>query len=166
DCVILLDHRVTDQLTTRRLRVVKYRGTSHGTNEYPFLINDQGFSVLPITSAGLHHEASSERVSTGVPRLDAMLGGEGVYRGSSILVSGTAGTGKTTLASHFVDAACRRGERCLYFAFEESQSQLARNMKSVGIDLEPHMRSGLLMFEATRPTQYGLEMHLASMHRH
>ncbi|HZW08380.1 MAG TPA: circadian clock protein KaiC [Phycisphaerales bacterium] len=165
DCVIVLDHRVVDQLSTRRLRIVKYRGTTHGTNEYPFLIDEQGISVLPITSAGLKHEASRERISTGVERLDAMLGGEGVYRGSSVLVSGTAGTGKTSLASHFADAACRRGERCLYLAYEESQHQLARNMRSIGLDLTPWIERGLLHFHASRPTAHGLEVHLASIHK-
>jgi circadian clock protein KaiC len=165
DCVILLDHRVHDQWSTRRLRIVKYRGTTHGNNEYPFFIDEDGFSVLPITSLGLQHEASNERLSTGVPCLDAMLGGKGVYRGSSVLVSGTAGTGKTSLAAHFADAACRRGERCLYFAFEESQSQLIRNMRSIGLDLEPWLKKGLLRFEASRPTASGLEMHLATMHK-
>jgi circadian clock protein KaiC len=165
DCVIVLDHRVNEQLSTRRLRIVKYRGTLHGTNEYPFLIDEHGISVLPITSVGLRHEASEERISTGVPRLDVMLGGAGVYRGSSVLVSGTAGTGKTSLAAHFADAACRRGERCLYFAFEESESQLARNMRSIGLDLAPWLKKGLLRFYATRPTAYGLEMHLATLHK-
>jgi circadian clock protein KaiC len=163
DCVILLDHRVTDQVSTRRLRVVKYRGTTHGTNEYPFLIDEDGFCVLPVTSAGLEHAAPDERVSTGVPALDAMLGGAGVFRGSSVMVSGTAGTGKTSLAAHFADAACRRGERCLYFAFEESQSQLVRNMRSIGLDLEPWVKKGLLCFRAARPTLAGLEAHLAKM---
>ncbi|MES2606673.1 MAG: circadian clock protein KaiC, partial [Pseudomonadota bacterium] len=134
DCVILLDHRVIDQISTRRIRIVKYRGTTHGTNEYPFLIDEDGVSVLPITSAGLKHEVSTERVSSGVARLDAMLGGKGFYRGSSVLVSGTAGSGKSSLSAHFVDAACRRGEKCLYFAFEESPSQVIRNMRSIGID--------------------------------
>ncbi len=165
DCVILLDHRVNEQVSTRRLRVVKYRGTLHGTNEYPFLIDEDGFTVLPVTSLGLQHQASDERVSTGVPRLDAMLGGEGVYRGTSVLISGTAGTGKTSLAAHFADASCRRGERCLYFAFEESQSQMVRNMRSIGMDLEPWLKKGLLRFLAARPTYSGLEMHLATMHK-
>jgi circadian clock protein KaiC len=165
DCVIVLDHRVTEQLSTRRLRIVKYRGTTHGTNEYPFLIDENGISVLPLTSVGLHHEASDERISTGIPRLDAMLGGAGVYRGSSILISGTAGTGKTSLAAHFADAACRRGERCLYFAFEESESQMVRNMRSIGLDLSHWLKKGLLRFHATRPTAYGLEMHLATLHK-
>ena len=136
DCVILLDHRVTDQVSTRRLRIVKYRGTAHGTNEYPFLIDEDGFSVLPVTSLGLQHEVSEERISSGIPRLDTMLGGEGFYRGSTILVSGTAGTGKTSMAAHFVDAACRRGERCLYFSLEESPGQMVRNMRSIGLNLD------------------------------
>jgi circadian clock protein KaiC len=165
DCVIVLDHRVTEQLSTRRLRVVKYRGSVHGTNEYPFLIDEDGISVLPITSLGLKHEVSAERVSTGVPRLDAMLGGAGVYRGSSVLISGTAGCGKTSLAAHFADAACRRGERCLYFAFEESESQIVRNMRSIGIDLLPWLKQGVLRLHARRPTAFGLETHLASLHK-
>ena len=138
DCVILLDHRVVDQVSTRRLRIVKYRGSAHGTNEYPFLIDEDGFSVLPITSAGLDHQASDERVSTGIARLDAMLGGAGVYRGTSVLVSGSAGTGKSSIAAHFANASCERGESCLYFAFEESSSQMIRNMRSIGIDLRAH----------------------------
>jgi circadian clock protein KaiC len=166
DCVILLDHRVTDQVSTRRLRVVKYRGTAHGTNEYPFLIDSSGFFVLPITSLGLDHEVSEERISTGIPRLDAMLGGAGVFRGSSVLVSGTAGTGKSSIAAHFAQASCARGERCLYFAFEESTSQILRNMRSIGLDLRPAVKKGLLRFIAGRPTATGLEMHLAAMHRH
>ncbi|RIL04543.1 MAG: KaiC 1 [Proteobacteria bacterium] len=165
DCVILLDHRVHDQLSTRRLRVVKYRGSTHGTNEYPFLIGDDGISVLPVTSAGLEHAAPTERVSTGIERLDAMLGGAGFYRGSSILVSGTAGTGKSSLAAHFLDAACRRGERCLAFVFEESPAQILRNMRSIGIDLEPWVKKGRLRFHAARPTFQGLEVHLTRMHR-
>jgi circadian clock protein KaiC len=166
DCVILLDHRVADQVSTRRLRVVKYRGTAHGTNEYPFLIDQEGFSVLPITSSGLQHEASDERISTGIARLDAMLGGKGFYRGSSILVTGTAGTGKSSLAARFAQESCARGERCLYFAFEESESQITRNMRSVGNDLQPSIKKGLLKFVAGRPTALGIEMHLALMHRH
>src|SRR3954447_23570834 len=165
DCVILLDHRVHDQLSTRRLRVVKYRGTSHGTNEYPFLIDSEGFSVLPITSSGLDHRVSGERISTGIPRLDAMLGGGGIYRGSSVLVSGTAGTGKSSLSAHLARESCARGERCLYFAFEESESQIIRNMTSIGIDLRPWVKKDLLRFVAGRPTATGLEMHLALMHR-
>jgi circadian clock protein KaiC len=165
DCVILLDHRINDQLSVRRLRVVKYRGSHHGTNEYPFIIETSGISVLPITSLGLKHKASTERISSGVPRLDRMLGGQGYYRGSSILVSGTAGTGKTSLAAHLVDAACRRGERCLYFAFEESQDQMVRNMRSIGLDLQKWIDEGLLKFHASRPTLLGLESHLVCMHR-
>jgi len=165
DCVILLDHRVTDQVSTRRMRIVKYRGTTHGTNEYPFLIDEDGFSVLPITSLGLQHEVSNERVSSGVERLDAMLGGKGFYRGSTVLVSGTAGTGKTSLAAHFVQAACDRGERCLYFAFEESPGQLVRNMRSIGLDLGSCIKKGLLEIHSSRATFYGLEMHLAMIHK-
>jgi circadian clock protein KaiC len=165
DCVILLDHRVTDQVSTRRLRVVKYRGTAHGTNEYPFLIDEDGFSVLPITSLGLQHQVSGERISSGVARLDTMLGGEGFYRGTTVLVSGTAGTGKTSLAASFVDAACRRGERSLYFSFEESQDQLIRNMRSIGLNLEQWTKKKLLQFHSSRATFHGLEMHLAMIHK-
>jgi circadian clock protein KaiC len=165
DCVILLDHRVTDQVSTRRLRIVKYRGTAHGTNEYPFLIDEDGFSVLPVTSLGLQHHVTDERISSGVPRLDTMLGGEGFYRGSTVLVSGTAGTGKTSLAAHFVNAACARGERCLYFSFEESPGQLIRNMQSIGLNLEQWSKKGLLRFHSSRATLYGLEMHLAIIHK-
>lgn len=165
DCVILLDHRVTEQVSTRRLRVVKYRGTAHGTNEYPFLIDEDGFSVLPVTSLGLQHQVSDERISSGVDRLDTMLGGKGFYRGSTILVSGTAGTGKTSLAAHFVDAACQRGERCLYLSFEESPAQLIRNMHSIGLDLEPWVKKNLLKFHSSRPMFHGLEMHLATIHK-
>jgi len=165
DAVILLDHRVQDQVSTRRLRVVKYRGTYHGTNEYPFLIDRNGISVLPVSSMVLEHSAPLERVSSGVLSLDAMLSGEGYYRGSTILVSGTAGTGKTSLAVHFLDAACRRGERCLCFLFEESPAQLIRNMRSIGIDLEPWVTAGLLQFHADRPSRYGLETHLVTMHQ-
>jgi circadian clock protein KaiC len=165
DCVMLLDNRVNNQITTRRLRVVKYRGSAHGTNEYPFLIDGQGVSVLPVTSAGLAHSASNEVISTGIPGLNQMLGVGGFFTGTSILVSGTAGTGKTSLAAHFVDAACARGERCLYFAFEESPAQIVRNMRSLGLDLQPRVDSGLLRFEAARPSLFGLEMHLARMYR-
>jgi len=164
DCVILLDHRVTEQMSTRRLRIVKYRGTLHGTNEYPFLITKDGISVLPITSVRLDHQALTERVSTGIKELDAMLDGKGYYRASSILLTGEAGTGKSSLSAAFVDAACRRGERCLYFAFEESTAQILRNMRSIGIDLEPHVKRGLLQFHVARPTLYGLEMHLVTMY--
>jgi circadian clock protein KaiC len=165
DCVIALDHLVTNLVATRRMRIVKYRGSGHGTNEYPFLIDDIGISVLPITSVELRHAASTERISSGIPRLDAMLGGKGFYRGSSILVSGTAGTGKTSMAAHFADSVCRRRERCLYLAFEESENQIIRNMRSIGIDLEQWTKQGRLMFKAVRPTKYGLEMHLANIHR-
>ncbi len=165
DCVILLDHRVIDQVSTRRLRIVKYRGTSHGTNEYPFLIDENGFSVLPLSSLALDHQASSERVSTGIEKLDAMLAG-GFYRGSSLLLSGTAGTGKSSIAAHLADAVCRRGERCLYYSFEESQHQIFRNMRSIGLELEPWVQKGQLRVISTRPTLYGLEMHLATMHKH
>ena len=163
DCVITLDHRVTNQIATRRLRIVKYRGSLHGTDEYPFLISSDGISVLPITSMSLSHMAPNAKIGSGIPRLDAMLGGKGYYRGSSILVSGQAGTGKTSLAATFAEAACRRGEKCLYMAFEESESQLARNMKSIGIDLEPWVKKGFLKFHAVRPTAYSLEMHLSMM---
>ncbi len=165
DAVLLLDHRVVDQIATRRLRFIKYRGSLHGTDEYPFLIDETGFSILPVTSLGLDYAVTSERVSTGIPRLDSMLGGQGYYRGSSVLVSGTAGTGKTSLAAYFADAACRRGERCLYLAFEESQDQIIRNMRSIGLDLDPWVRQGLLKFHAARSTLYGLEMHLAMIHK-
>ena len=164
DCVIFLDHRVHDQISTRRLRILKYRGSLHGTNEYPFLIGERGMSILPVTSLGLAHVAPRERISSGIPRLDTMLGGRGYYRGSSILVSGTAGSGKTTLASKFVAAACLRGERALYFAFEESASQIQRNMLSIGLDLAPFVRNGLLRFHTSRPTYHGLEMHLVALH--
>jgi circadian clock protein KaiC len=164
DAVILLDHRVHDQVSTRRLRVVKYRGSHHGTNEYPFLINAEGISVLPVSSMALEHEAPLERISTGLVRLDEMLGHGGYFRGSTVLVSGSAGTGKTSLAMHFLDAACRRGERCLCFLFEESPKQLLRNMRSIGIDLEPWVAAGLLQFHADRPSRYGLETHLVTMH--
>lgn len=165
DCVILLDNRVEEQITTRRIRVVKYRGSAHGTNEYPFLIDAHGISVLPITSAGLGYEVADEPVPTGVPGLDAMLSVGGYYRGSSILISGAAGTGKTIFASHFANAACERGERCLYFAFEESPAQIVRNVRSVGIDLQRHVDAGLLRFEAARPSFFGFEMHLTRMNR-
>jgi circadian clock protein KaiC len=165
DCVLLLDHRVIEQVSTRRLRIVKYRGSTHGTNEYPFVIDDDGFGVLPITSVGLDHPASNERVSTGIARLDAMLGGPGVFVGSSALISGTAGTGKTTIAAHFADASCRRGERCLYFAFEEAPAQLCRNLRSIGLDLQQWVDRGLLRIHAARPTLTGLEMHLGTVHR-
>jgi circadian clock protein KaiC len=165
DCVILLDQRASDLISSRLLRIIKYRGSTHGTNEYPFLIDENGISVLPITSLSLQDIASTERVPTGIARLDAMLGGAGYYRGSSVLVSGTAGTGKSSLAAHFAEAACRRGERALYFAFEESPTQIIRNMRSLGIDLSPWVQKGLLHFEANRPTSMGLEMHLTMMRK-
>jgi circadian clock protein KaiC len=165
DCVIVLDHRVTEQTSTRRLRVVKYRGSLHGTNEYPFLIYESGFSVLPITSLGLTHIASLERISSGIPRLDTMLGGKGYYRGSSLIVSGTTGSGKSSIASHFSVSACQRGEKVLYFALEESASQIIRNMRSIGIDLEPWIKKGLLKFHSKRPTFYGLESYLTAIHK-
>jgi circadian clock protein KaiC len=163
--VILLDHRITDQITTRRLRIVKYRGSSHGTNEYPFLIDEQGISILPITSLNLNHTVSTERISTGIEQLDTMLAGKGYYRGSSILVSGTAGAGKSSLAAHLASATAKRGERTLYFAFEESEQQIIRNMRSIGLDLQPWVDQGLLRFHAARPTLQGLEMHLVMMHK-
>jgi circadian clock protein KaiC len=165
DCVIMLDHRIREEISTRRLRIVKYRGSTHGTNEYPFLIDEQGISVLPISSLGLDHAAHAERISSGIARLDGMLGGKGFYRGSSILISGTSGTGKTSVVAHFVDAACRRGERCLFFAFEESPRQIVRNMRSIGIDLQPWVRRGLLLFQAVRPTYGGIEEHLLVTHK-
>lgn len=165
DCVILLDHRITDQVSTRRLRVVKYRGSTHGSNEYPFLIDEEGFSVLPITSAGLSHKASKEVIGTGVPDLDAMLGAGGFYRGSSVLLSGTAGTGKTSFSSALAQATCARGERVLFFTFEESPDQIMRNMNSIGIDLRPHLESGMLKIMAQRPFLHGLEMHLVAIHK-
>jgi circadian clock protein KaiC len=165
DCVITLDHRITNQIATRRLRIVKYRGSVHGTDEYPFLISHVGISVLPITSLSLTHTATKARIGSGIPRLDSMLGGKGYYRGSSILVSGQAGTGKTSIASVFADAACRRGEKCLFMIFEESESQLTRNMKSIGLDLELWVKKGFLKFHAVRPTAYSLEMHLSMMNK-
>src|ERR1700732_4023711 len=165
DCVIVLDHRIREEISTRRLRVVKYRGSTHGTNEYPFLIDEHGISVLPISSLGLDHAASAARVSTGIDRLDGMMGGKGFYRGSSILLSGTSGTGKTSVAAHFVDAAWRRGGGGLYFAFEESPRQVIRNMRSIGIDLEPWVRKGLLQFHAARPTYGGIEEALLVTHK-
>jgi circadian clock protein KaiC len=165
DCVILLDHRVNEQISTRRLRIVKYRGSVHGTNEYPFLIDERGLEVLPITSLHLQHEVSSERISSGIDRLDAMLGGQGYYRGSSVLVSGSSGTGKSSLAAHFVDAGCRRGERCLYFSMEESEGQIIRNMGSIGLPLGKWIQRGLLRVHSSRPTLFGLEMHLVTVYR-
>ena len=163
DCVILLDHRVNDQIATRHLRVVKYRGAMHGTNEFPFLIGDEGISVLPITSLALNHQVSNERIATGIPRLDAMLGGRGFFRGSSILLTGTPGTGKTIISANFAQAAARRGERTLFFSFEESPNQIIRNLHSIGLRLEPLVKRNLLRFHSARPSLYGLEMHLATM---
>ena len=165
DCVILLDFRVREQISTRRLRIVKYRGSAHGADEYPFLIGEQGLSVLPVTSLMLDYPVARERIATGIPKLDAMLGGQGFYRGSTILVSGTAGMGKTSIATTFTDAACRRGERCLYFAFEEPPQQITRNASSIGLDLARWEKKGLLKFHAARPTLYGLEMHLLAIHK-
>ena len=165
DCVIFLDHRVTNQISTRRLRIVKYRGSKHGTNEYPTLIDENGLSVLPISSLGLTYPVSNERVSSGVPRLDAMLGGKGYYKGSTILISGTSGTGKSSLAAAFADSVCRSGGRFLYISFEESPEQIIRNMRSIGIDLDKWRKKGNLKFHAVRPTLYGLELHLATMHK-
>jgi len=163
DCVILLDHRVTEQVSTRRLRVVKYRGSYHGTNEYPFLIDKDGMSILPITSLGLTSNAPTKRVPTGIPRLDAMFEDKGYYIGSSVLVSGTAGTGKSTMAAQFVQSACKRGERSLYLAFEESPKQIIRNMGTAGIDLLPYIKNKCLIIRSERPTLLGLEMHLLQM---
>jgi circadian clock protein KaiC len=165
DCVIALDNRVDEQITTRRLRVLKYRGSAHGTNEYPFLIDAGGISVLPVTSAGLSHSISDEVVSSGIVGIDAMLGIGGYFAGSSVLLSGPSGTGKTTFGSKFVDAACRAGKRAIYFSFEESPEQIVRNMHSVGLDLDAHVKSGLLRFESARPSLFGLEMHLVLMIR-
>lgn len=165
DCVILLDNRVTNQISTRLLRVIKYRGSLHGTNEYPFLIDEEGISVLPVTSLQLNSEVSSQRVSSGIPALDQMLGGKGFFRGSSVLISGTAGTGKTSLAAYFADAVCKKKEKCIYFAFEESPMQIMRNMLSIGVDLSAHVDNGLLEMHAARPTLNGLEMHLVSIHK-
>ncbi|MEA2494787.1 MAG: circadian clock protein KaiC [Thermoleophilaceae bacterium] len=165
DCVIVLDHRVTEQTSTRRLRILKYRGSLHGTNEYPFLISAAGVSVVPVTSPALRHRVSAERVSTGVPRLDAMLGDGGFFKGSAALVSGTPGTGKSTLAAQLCDDTCRRGNRAMYFAFEESEEEIIRNMSSVGIDLKRWVDAGLLQFRCSRPSLLGLEAHLFTMQK-
>ncbi|HEY8945724.1 MAG TPA: circadian clock protein KaiC [Polyangiaceae bacterium] len=165
DCVVVLDHRVLDQVSTRRIRVVKYRGSTHGSNEYPFLIDSTGLTVVPITSAELEHRISDERVSSGVPSLDAMLGGEGYYRGSTVLLSGTAGAGKSSLCAHFAAATCRNKERCIYVSYEESASQIQRNMGSIGIDLARFVQQGLLRIQSMRPTSHGLEGHLALLHK-
>jgi circadian clock protein KaiC len=166
DCVIVLEHRVANQISTRLLRVVKYRGTVHGTNEYPFLIDREGISVLPITSLELRHKVSTEKISSGIQSLDQMLDeGKGFFRGSSILISGTAGTGKTSIGASFANAACLRKERCLFFAFEESPLQIIRNMSSIGMNLQRHVDAGLLLFHSSRPTVHGLEMHLVDLHK-
>ncbi len=165
DCVIVLDHRIENQISTRRLRIIKYRGSTHGTNEYPFLIDEDGISVLPVTSLKLDNKVSSKRVSTGIPKLDDMLGGKGFFKGSSILISGTGGTGKTSIAASFANASCTRNERCIYFAFEESPKQIIRNMKSIGLNLDECLKKGLLKFHASRPTMYGLEMHLVIIYK-
>ena len=165
DCVILLDHRVINQISTRLMRIIKYRGSLHGTNEYPFLIDEEGISVFPVTSLQLDNEVSSKRISSGIKSLDEMLDGKGFYRGSSILISGTAGTGKTSIASYFADASCKRNERCLYFAFEESPNQIVRNMQSIGINLKKYIDEGLLRISSSRPTLFGLEMHLVTIHK-
>jgi circadian clock protein KaiC len=165
DCVVLLDNRVHDQLSTRRLRIVKYRGSAHGTNEYPFIIDERGITVMPITSSGLAHEASTERLSSGIADLDQMLEGKGYYKGSSILVSGMAGAGKSTVGAHFADASCASGHRCIYFAMEESPHQIIRNMRSIGIDLQKWVDKKVLLFSARRPSLFGLETHLATMYR-
>ncbi len=166
DCVILLDHRMVKQVATRRMRIVKYRGSAHGLNEYPFLISTSGLEVVPITSITLDYPASTERISSGIARLDDMLGGKGYFRGSTVLVSGTAGTGKTSIGGHFAEAACRRGERCVVFVFEESPSQVIRNLRSIGVDLAPWVEKGLLRFHAARPTLFGLEPHLGAIRKH
>lgn len=165
DCVVVLDHRVNNQISTRRLRIVKYRGSLHGTNEYPFLIDEDGISVLPVTSLKLEAKVSAQRISTGIPSLDNMLDGKGFFKGSSILVSGTAGTGKTSIAAYFANESCQRNERCIYFAFEESPEQILRNMNSIGVNLKKHVDKGLLKFHASRPTMYGLEMHLVVIYK-
>ena len=165
DCVIFLDNRVIDQYSTRRLRIIKYRGSNHGENEYPFLVDNKGISVLPISSLKLQHKALTEQISTGVPSLDEMFGNKGYYRGTSILVSGTAGSGKTSIAATFVDSCCRRGEKCIYIALEESKSQIMRNMNSIGLNLQHWEKEGLLSFHVTRPTYFSLEMHLLVIHK-
>jgi circadian clock protein KaiC len=165
DCVILLDQRIIDEISTRRMRVIKYRGSVHGTNEVPFLIDEEGISVLPIASLGLTHPGTNKRVSTGIAELDSMLGGKGYTRGSSVLISGTAGTGKTSLAAAFAIETCRRGERCLLISFEESPGQLSQNMLSIGLDFRPWIQKGLLEIFSTRPSLHGLEMHLLDLHK-
>jgi circadian clock protein KaiC len=165
DCVILLDHRIINQISTRRLRIVKYRGSIHGTNEYPFLIDEEGITVLPVTSLKLDKSVSSQRISTGIASLDEMFGGKGFFKGSSILVSGSAGTGKTSISANFANETCRRKEKCIFFAFEESPQQIIRNMRSIGLNLDQHVKKGLLQFHSFRPGLYGLEMHLSNMYK-
>jgi circadian clock protein KaiC len=165
DCVILLDHRMINQISTRRLRIIKYRGSIHGTNEFPFLIDEDGITIFPVTSLRLDKAVSSKRISTGIPSLDKMFGGKGFFQGSSVLVSGSAGTGKTSIAASFAAETCRSGGSCLFFSFEESPQQITRNMKSIGLDLEPHLKRGRLAFHSFRPGLYGLEMHLASIYK-
>jgi len=165
DCIILLDNRVREQISTRRIRVIKYRGSNHGTNEYPFVIDKEGLSVIPITSAGLDQPGTDKRVSTGVPSLDKMFKGGGYTRGSTVLASGTAGTGKTSLAAAFAIERCKRKERCLFLSYEESSGQLIHNMRSIGFDLEPWVKKGLLKIESTRPSFFGLEMHLLDLYK-
>ena len=165
DCVIFLDHRIVDQVGTRRVRIVKYRGSAHGTSEYPTMIDERGLSVLPISSLGMDYPVTRERVSSGIAELDRMLGNAGYYRGSSVMITGTAGTGKSSLAAAFADGACRRGERCLYLAFEESAAQITRNMASIGFDLGKWAKKGLLRFHSVRSTLYGLEQHLVAIHK-
>lgn len=165
DCVILLDHRIINQISTRRLRIIKYRGSVHGTNEYPFLIDEEGITILPVTSLKLDKEVSTQRVSTGTKALDDMFGGKGFFRGSGVLVSGSSGTGKTSMAAYFADATCRRKEKCMFFAFEESPKQIVRNMRSIGLNLGEHVKKGLLEFHSFRPGLHGLEMHLANIYK-
>ncbi|HUQ67122.1 MAG TPA: circadian clock protein KaiC [Flavitalea sp.] len=165
DCVILLDHRVHNKISTRLLRIIKYRGSIHGTNEYPFLIDEDGISILPVTSLMLNNDVSSQRLSSGISGMDKMLAGKGFFKGSSVLISGTAGTGKTSVAAYFANETCNRNEKCIYFAFEESPQQIVRNMRSIGLDLQSHIDKGLLKMQASRPTLYGLEMHLVSMYK-
>jgi circadian clock protein KaiC len=165
DCIILLDNRVREQISTRRIRVIKYRGSNHGTNEYPFVIDGAGLSVIPITSAGLDQPGTNEKIPTGIPSLDKMFAGKGYTRGSTILASGTAGTGKTSLAAAFAIKTCKRGERCLFLSYEESSGQLIQNLKSIGFHLEPLIRRGLLKIVSTRPSFFGLEMHLLDLYK-
>ena len=165
DCVILLDNPVVDKISTRNLRIIKYRGSAHGSNEYPFLMDEDGISVLPVTSLLLNHDASNEFIRTGIERLDTMLGNNGFYKGSSVLITGSSGTGKSSIGAIFAENTCKNGQKCIIFAFEESPKQIIRNMRSIGIDLQPWADKGLLKFHSTRPTLYGLETHLATIHK-